>query len=407
MKKIIAIFSIAILIFTNIAVFADEPEFSIADKIRSFMLPADPAALEKVGDMQNTYLELAFETSAKGKGYTPEQRKEKRDEYFDLFNLIPENSFCFYPITTTRYAKQYADTYNFDNLISDEKIWAVVNKIASSTYGIFEKDLDVGSATGFIKSYSISVDEETINFLKDPDKIEQMIKDEIDEKIIDCKLIKSYVLTLYLKGQHNDYGITLFGGSQIKNDPVYLEKFKVHKMSDLWDSYTKFANSFHFQEALDQKPLYETEAQSLQAAGLLQGNEKGLDLLKPLNRIEATTILVRALGLENTPTDTASKFTDIPDDNWGVKYANIAYDAGITRGIGDNKFAPDDLITGDQFATLLLRNSESEEFDWQTAINILIEKNIITPENAETMDLFTRGDMAKIIYEAREKGLIQ
>ena len=155
------------------------------------------------------------------------------------------------------------------------------------------------------------------------------------------------------------------------------------------------------------KPTYEKEAQSLQAAGLLQGNEKGLDLLKPLNRIEATTILVRALGLENTPTETVSKFADIPDDNWGVKYANIAYDAGITRGIGDNKFAPDDLITGDQFATLLLRNSESEEFDWQTAINILIEKNIITPENAETMDLFTRGDMAKIIYEAREKGLIQ
>ena len=36
---------------------------------------------------------------------------------------------------------------------------------------------------------------------------------------------------------------------------------------------------------------------------------------------------------------------------------------------------------------------------------IMIDEEIITPENAETMDLFTRGDMAKIIYEARERNL--
>ena len=42
------------------------------------------------------------------------------------------------------------------------------------------------------------------------------------------------------------------------------------------------------------------------------------------------------------------------------------------------------------------------EFNREEAIDILIEKSVITEENSKTMDFFTRGDMAKIIYEARK-----
>ena len=153
------------------------------------------------------------------------------------------------------------------------------------------------------------------------------------------------------------------------------------------------------------KPIYTTEAESLQADGLLNGNEKGLDLLKPLTRIEATAILVRAMGLEDTQTSDTSYFADIQSDNWGAKYANIAKDKGIADGIGDNLFAPNDTITASQFATLILRN-QGENPDWQTAINTFVERGIITSEQAEKMDLFTRGDMAKIIYEAKKRNMI-
>ena len=152
------------------------------------------------------------------------------------------------------------------------------------------------------------------------------------------------------------------------------------------------------------KPIYTTEAESLQADGLLNGNEKGLDLLKPLTRIEATAILVRAMGLEDTQTSDTSYFADIQSDNWGAKYANIAKDKGIADGVGDNLFAPNDIITASQFATLILRN-RGENPDWQTAINTFVESELITAEQAEKMDLFTRGDMAKIIYEAKKKNM--
>lgn len=156
------------------------------------------------------------------------------------------------------------------------------------------------------------------------------------------------------------------------------------------------------EEIFEVKPTYETEAEQLKADGLLVGNEKGLDLLKPLTRIEAMAILVRAMGLENESTSEISYFTDISSDNWGAKYANIAKDKGIAEGIGEDKFAPNETITSSQFASLILRNM-GENPDWQTAIDIFVERGLITSEQAEKMDLFTRGDMAKIIYEAKQK----
>ena len=155
---------------------------------------------------------------------------------------------------------------------------------------------------------------------------------------------------------------------------------------------------------LETKPTYETEAENLQADGLLKGNENGLDLLKPRTRIEATAILVRAMGYEDAQTSGTSYFADIQSDNWGAKYANIAKDKGIATGVGDDKFAPNDAITASQFATLILRNM-GESPDWQTAINTFVERGLITSEQAEKMDLFTRGDMAKIIFEAKQKNM--
>lgn len=115
---------------------------------------------------------------------------------------------------------------------------------------------------------------------------------------------------------------------------------------------------------------------------------------------------MRALGYEDEPTQSASQFVDIPDGSWGMKYANIAVDKGITMGVGDGKFAPEQHITSNEFATLVLRSSDAGEFDWQRAVDLLVERGLLTQEQAEKMDLFTRGDMAKIVYEAREKGVL-
>ena len=185
---------------------------------------------------------------------------------------------------------------------------------------------------------------------------------------------------------------------------------KAYKANELLSAFNdaEIKSSVYSQDlamsVLATKPTYATEAESLQAEGLLKGNEKGLDLLKPLTRIEATAILVRAMGYEDAQTSDTSYFSDIQSNNWGAKYANIAKDKGIVSGVGDGMFAPNDTITASQFATLILRNM-GENPDWQTAIDTFVERGLITSEQAEKMDLFTRGDMAKIIYEAKQRNM--
>ena len=75
------------------------------------------------------------------------------------------------------------------------------------------------------------------------------------------------------------------------------------------------------------------------------------------------------------------------------------------KGVGDDMFAPDERVTAEQFATMVLRAGNYGEFDWQQALDILIQNGLLAEEDTADMDFFTRGDMAKIIYEAREKGL--
>lgn len=212
---------------------------------------------------------------------------------------------------------------------------------------------------------------------------------------------------LYLRGTENEYGIKLFSYDSLANDPANLEAFRVYTMSELIQSCIGYETFQEYTADMqDQKPTYDQELQSLMDAGLLQGNDNGADPLKPLSRIEATTALVRALGLENEPASQSSLFSDIEEGSWGVRYANIAYEKGLTNGVGDGLFAPEERISADQFAALLLRSVQGQDFDWTQAVELLISRGVITQEDADTMDLFTRADMAKIIYEAREKGLI-
>ena len=189
---------------------------------------------------------------------------------------------------------------------------------------------------------------------------------------------------------------------QIEYDWVdELELFKLYDAKEFLSIISEEADVMN-----REKPTFEAEALALKDKGLLLGNENGLDLLKPLTRIEAATILLRAMGESTISNAQIQTFTDVPLNHWGYGAAENAYALGLIKGIGNDLFAPDDAVTGAQFATMVLRAGNHEDFNWEEALNIMVSEGIITSENASTMDFFTRGDMAKIIYEATEKGLL-
>lgn len=307
-----------------------------------------------------------------------------------------------------KYAEQYAEKSCLEYLFKGSPYWAVMQ---NDGYGITATFSNLGEI--IYDSEYITVTQEMIDYLKEKSQLEHELLARNEKFVSDVKVFSVVhgLTLLYIKCDENEYLMKLYGFGWGTYFIPNIEMYKLYPAQEILNEITIPegedwpSRQWEGRDIADTKPTYTTEAESLQADGLLNGNEKGLDLLKPLTRIEATAMLVRAMGYESDQTSDVSYFSDIQSDNWGARYANIAKDKGITAGVGDNMFAPDELITSNQFATLILRNT-GENPDWQTAINEFVDRGIITADQTDKMDLFTRGDMAKIIYEAKQKGLL-
>lgn len=93
----------------------------------------------------------------------------------------------------------------------------------------------------------------------------------------------------------------------------------------------------------------------LASRGLFNG--KGKNLFAPdhsITRAEVAASLVRSLYTDYSAKNNAG-FVDIPEDAWYQEVIQTAYELGLVKGIGNNRFAPDDLITREQLATLVYR----------------------------------------------------
>ncbi len=348
----------------------------------------------------------------------PDYVKEKMglkpgdDEYVenqirDGYELNMEKGLLISAMNMTKYLSQYSSEDCISYLLNENSIF----KVNRNKYGVavFSAEGQALADNEICNNYIDIVDDSIFNYINDKNQLRSDIIERGETKVRDIRIFGlGYLTVLYIKCEENEYMVKLHDN----NDNILpkINLYKLYKADELIDAFndTEVKNSPYSQElaelVLTSKPVYTTEAESLQAEGLLNGTEKGLDLLKPLTRIEATAILVRTMGYEDAQTSGTSYFSDIQSDNWGAKYANIAKDKGIASGVGDDMFAPNDTITASQFATLILRNM-GENPDWQTAINTFVERGLITSEQAEKMDLFTRGDMAKIIYEAKQRSM--
>ena len=84
-----------------------------------------------------------------------------------------------------------------------------------------------------------------------------------------------------------------------------------------------------------------------------------------MSRAMLATVLYRAAG---SPAVTASAgFTDVPAGKWYSDAVNWAASKGIVKGVGGNRFAPDDNVSREQIATILyqyvLSTGETAEAD--------------------------------------------
>ena len=85
--------------------------------------------------------------------------------------------------------------------------------------------------------------------------------------------------------------------------------------------------------------------------GIMIGDGEGFKPDGKLTRAMAVTLLHRMAG---SPEAESAPFTDLSQD-WYMAAVNWAYSQGLINGMGDNRFAPDESMTKEQFYTLMCR----------------------------------------------------
>ena len=136
-----------------------------------------------------------------------------------------------------------------------------------------------------------------------------------------------------------------------------------------------------------------------------------------ITREEFVKILVGALGASDRGY-TGNKFVDATDNDWFVKYINIAAELGVVKGIGDGMFGTGRNITRQDMAVMLYKALEyrnvsmaSDGFVFDddaqiadyakpavSALHNMGAINGVTETTFEPLGLATRAQAAKIIY---------
>ncbi len=110
-------------------------------------------------------------------------------------------------------------------------------------------------------------------------------------------------------------------------------------------------------ETLD-VPYQEQAAEQLQGLGLMWGTENGFALEEAVTREQAATMVVRLMGENVQQSGTEffqkSSFTDI-SGSWARNLIACATEKGYVKGVSETTFEPERGVTGQEFATMLLR----------------------------------------------------
>ncbi len=165
-----------------------------------------------------------------------------------------------------------------------------------------------------------------------------------------------------------------------------------------------------FTDAAKIKPEYRQAVDVLNLLEVLQGNPDGSFAPQgTLTRAQGVAIAVRIVLKPDAAGDlprTATGFTDVPAKNWASGVIGYAHEAKIVTGNPDGSFAPEGLLTRDQFAKMLLVamgiNGNYTGTYWQTNVYVKArEAGLLSGLNGVSgNDLLTREEAAQMALNA-------
>lgn len=128
----------------------------------------------------------------------------------------------------------------------------------------------------------------------------------------------------------------------------------------------------------------------LAQTGIINGDQNGyFHPQQGITRAQMVTLLVKSLGLDKSITPAHNNsFKDVPANHWANKYVEIAYQTGITKGVGANQFGVNQNCSREQMITLYVNSLKQ------------LDASLTIPSNSVDLSKFT--DAAKISAWARD-----
>jgi hypothetical protein len=174
---------------------------------------------------------------------------------------------------------------------------------------------------------------------------------------------------------------------------IDTDKKQIHALLPHFSKYALFAYDKSFSDVKPDHWAYNV-IKSLTAKHIISGmTESTFAPSATTTRAQYAAMLVRAIGLKAKGT---SPFKDVTASDWYASVVTAAYEAKLIRGRSDTVFAPNEEITREEMASMLVNAYES--------IDGKISSNLSEPDFADAKDISPWA--SEIILKVSASGLM-
>lgn len=118
-----------------------------------------------------------------------------------------------------------------------------------------------------------------------------------------------------------------------------------------------------------------------------------------VTRSQMTAFIVRLLNIDITK-ESEIPFKDINKDSWDYDYVKAAYNTGIIKGVSDNKFNPEAKITREQMAVMIMNALNYKNI----GLDLSQDLDLKAYKDAGRVSDWAKDSMAKLVYLELMKG---
>ena len=162
---------------------------------------------------------------------------------------------------------------------------------------------------------------------------------------------------------------------------------------------------------------YEEAAELLGALGIMVGDAED-GAFRPgdnIIRSEMAKVAVYSVGLEDVAINSngSTRFPDVPSDHWATGAINVADQQAMVIGDDDGRFRPDDPVTLQEAATIVVRAlgyepAAADKGGYPAGyMYIASSKQLLRGIDGATAEPATRGDIAQLIFNALTVNLME